>query len=582
MPTIPISKPFYPANEMKKITYLATICGLILLGLSSCQKENLKGGQFTATIAQMNNDDKVTYDGQGFAWQDGDLITVFRKDISSTSRSRGRYSATLGDGNNSSRATFNFVDPDVNLNKDVTDNSLYEGIFLAIYPYSIAPHGDGFTHYNRVRLPATQTLTADNNNLILEGFPMYAECGANSRLLKFKNLCGLLKLHLEKANTTISSITISTEDASINGLFNIVPTHDDDEELVSATLSPEPATDESKNILVQFPAQNISNGKDFFIALPARDYQTLTITITDNTGKVCTKSLNSTHTFHIGASEWSSITLQNEDLVFEEVVVNIPGALPGVFTVGAGKTVVFSQGNLKYRPSNNYYQFAEQQYDSYSYVNGQNYQSLYDATSTDWIELFPWGTSGYNDKYPYYYSASASDYGNGNNPIAGTNYDWGIYNPISNGGNTAGLWRTLTKDEWNYLFKQRTDAVSKWTKATVNGVYGTIILPDSWNIPSGINMTMATTNWNTNVYNIANWEALEDAGAVFLPITGYLRYGGGNDYVCAGASSGYYWSVTNSNSSQAIYTTLSKSSNNFTSAGDKGRCLAVRLVHDVD
>lgn len=575
---------------MKKITCLATICGLILLGLSSCQKENLKGGQFTATIAQMNNDDKVTYDGQGFAWQDGDIIMVSRQYANSSSRSKGLYMTTLGEGENATRATFSYLDNHATNNCDVTDNSTYAGKFNAIYPEAIAPINDGFTNYNTVRLPSTQPVAYNNGNPVIEGFPMYAECKANNRILKFKNLCGLLKLHLQKANTTVSSIVVSTEDGALNGLFNIVPTRDDDEELISATLTQsETVTDERKAIAVQFPAQNIANGKDFFIYLPAREYNTLTITITDNTGKICTKSLNSTHTFHIGASEWSSINLQNDDLVFEEQVIDeIEGSLPGIFTVGTNKTVVFSQGNLQYRPSDNAYKFAEHQYDRNSYVSNQNYQSLYNSSSTTWIELFPWATSGYNDKYPYFYSASKYDYGNGANPMtdANANYDWGVYNPITNGGNAAGLWRTLTKDEWTYLFNTRTDAGNKWTKATVNGVNGTIIVPDNWNKPSTINMTMAKKDWTTNQYNTTQWTTLEEAGAVFLPTTGYLRYGisSGADvsYVFTSTSSGNYWTATNSSTGNAYYVSLTNSSNSSNSGCDRGRCLAVRLVHNVD
>lgn len=39
--------------------------------------------------------------------------------------------------------------------------------------------------------------------------------------------------------------------------------------------------------------------------------------------------------------------------------------------------------------------------------------------------------------------------------------DWAYHNAISNGGNKAHLWRTLTRDEWNYLFYQRKEALSK-------------------------------------------------------------------------------------------------------------------------
>ena len=583
---------------MKKITYLATICGLILLGFSSCQKENLKGGQFTATIAQMNNDGKVTYDGQGFAWQPNDKIIVFRhlSHVDSTSYvTRGAYVANLSEGeSNAVQATFSYVPETGGVNDDVTKNTRFGGLFYAKYPYELSAVGDGLVGYNSVRLPSSQTLVLDDqNNLILVGFPMYAE--SSDRHLKFKNLCGLLKLHLQKANTTVSSITISTEDANINGRFSIEPTHNAEGELTGASLSPilsnnDDRAEERKIVLVQFPAQNIANGKDFFIALPARDYHTLTITITDDNGAVCTKSLNSTHTFHVGASEWSSITLQNDDLVFEEIVVDdIPGARPGIFTVGVGRTVVFSQGNLQYRPSNNTYQFAANQYDRISYTG--TLSDYYTSTSTEWLDLFPWATSGYNDKYPYYIGAN-NTYGNGSNSLVGTNanYDWGVNNPISNGGNEAGLWRTLTKDEWEYLISSRDNHDQRWTKGIVNNVPGLILLPDTWTTPSGVTLNLGTSctyrNRNgqvtsNNTLSLEQWQLLENAGAIFLPITGYIK---SSDWTFVSVTNGYYWSTTNCTSTYAYRMNMStgNSAPSNTSYSDRSYCLAVRLVHEVE
>lgn len=615
MPTIPISKPFYHANEMKKITYLATICGLILLGLSSCQKENLKGGQFTATIAQMNNDDKVTYDGQGFAWQDGDIIMVSRQYANSSSRSKGLYMTTLGEGENATRATFSYLDNHATNNCDVTDNSTYAGKFNAIYPEAIAPINDGFTNYNTVRLPSTQPVAYNNGNPVIEGFPMYAECKANNRILKFKNLCGLLKLHLQKANTTVSSIVVSTEDGALNGLFNIIPTYDNDEELESATLTQyQTVTDDRKIISVQFTAQNIANGKDFFIYLPAREYQTLTFTITDNTGKICTKSLNNTHTFHIGASEWSSITLQNDDLVFEEQVIDeIEGSLPGIFSIAADKRVVFSKGNLQYRACTSEagdlthstcstavdatlgeWRFAEHQYDVINTANGDiSYQYASDGSYTGWVDLFRWGTSGHNSKYPYYNSTTASDYAPGSSPLTNTAYDWGYCNVISEGGDEPGIWRTLTIGEWQYLIEGRPNANSRWARGKVGNIYGLILLPDSWTSPSGINLTYANTinsawsNLNTsNQLTIEQWGQMEEAGAVFLPIAGYRAY---SDYTITGTIShtkpaARYWSATNVTSGQARYLQIQGTGFNtrWTDGASRIHLYSVRLVHEVE
>ena len=148
------------------------------------------------------------------------------------------------------------------------------------------------------------------------------------------------------------------------------------------------------------------------------------------------------------------------------------GALYGVFSVSPTKKVRFSQGNLQYRASTNTWRFAEHQYDMIGKAN-KNISSTY----AGWIDLFGWGTSGYNGKFPYMTSTEPTNYGNGSSDITGTNYDWGVYNKISNGGNQAGFWRTLTYIEWNYLINSRINAKIKYGVACVNGVDGLIFCP---------------------------------------------------------------------------------------------------------
>ena len=124
------------------------------------------------------------------------------------------------------------------------------------------------------------------------------------------------------------------------------------------------------------------------------------------------------------------------------------GALPGLFSVSATQQVYFSQGNLQYQASTNTWRFAEHQYDYvgtqtadvYGYhggnVSGSDNRSI-SSTYSGWIDLFGWGT-GDNP------TLSSDNYG-----AYGTFVDWGS-NPISNGGNTANRWRTLTQAEWEY------------------------------------------------------------------------------------------------------------------------------------
>ena len=112
---------------------------------------------------------------------------------------------------------------------------------------------------------------------------------------------------------------------------------------------------------------------------------------------------------------------------------------------------------------------------------------------------------GSNNTYGYGPSYNMSDR---NLTISSANYDWGVYNAISNGGNKADMWRTLTSSEWGYIFNSRTNAQSLWSPGTVNGVYGLIILPDNFSKPVSISWTPKADNWTTNTYTSARKTAV--------------------------------------------------------------------------
>ena len=197
------------------------------------------------------------------------------------------------------------------------------------------------------------------------------------------------------------------------------------------------------------------------------------------------------------------------------------GPVKNEFSVSETKKVEFSKGNLQYQASTGTWRFAEHPWD---YI-GQDNEKIGKRYS-GWIDLFGWGTSGYNEKYPYMTSKTATDYGDGKKDITSTNYDWGVYNKISNGGDKK--WRTLTKDEWDYVFNKRTTRTGiRYAKAVVNGVNGMILLPDNWD--DGIFELFYTNKhdaeFNDNIISQTEWkEKFETNGAVFLPAAG-SRYG---------------------------------------------------------
>ena len=229
------------------------------------------------------------------------------------------------------------------------------------------------------------------------------------------------------------------------------------------------------------------------------------------------------------------------------------GAINGLFSVSATQQVYFSQGNLQYKASTNTWQFAKHQWD---YVGEDN--SNISQTYSGWIDLFGWGTSGYNHGAVCYQPWSTSTTSRDYYAYGSYTYnlydqtgqaDWG-YNAISNGGNTTHTWRTLTHEEWVYVFNTRnTSSGIRYAKAKVNNINGVILLPDDWNSSyyslSSVNMSGAS--FTTNTISSSQWSTLEQHGAVFLPATGYR---GGTSVYNVG-SNGNYWSASYSTNNSA-------------------------------
>jgi hypothetical protein len=268
----------------------------------------------------------------------------------------------------------------------------------------------------------------------------------------------------------------------------------------------------------------------------------------------------------------------------------IDGRLPGLFSVSQDQQVQFSQGNLQYRASTNTWRFAENQWDIIGETNSNISQSY-----NDWIDLFGWGTSGWNNgnvyyqPYDYEYLTDLNN-GHGYGPTNGTNHyfnltnefansDWGINNPIINGGNTSHYWRTLTNAEWIYVFNTRTTTSGiRYAKAQVNGTDGVILVPDDWIVSTfSLNKTNKTdANYNSNIINDLVWRnTFEPAGAVFLPAAGNRN--GTSVYHIGGT--GYYWSSSVDSSHGAHMVNFANNNLYPGDAGSRYFGLSVRLVH---
>lgn len=246
------------------------------------------------------------------------------------------------------------------------------------------------------------------------------------------------------------------------------------------------------------------------------------------------------------------------------------GKLTGKFPVSGTKYVVFSQGNLQYNPAagthecadgskkQGTWRFADNQYD---YAGNSNVSAAHDYNG--WIDMFGWGTSGWESGavayQPWDTTTIATDY----QPVTPTSSlignaayaDWGVYNAISNGENTPGKWRTLSGNEWVYLFQH-----CPWTMAHIQvsekvRIRGFVFLPTDFVAPDGIPVTLLSTkerngniqtfkieDYATNTYTLEQFAALQEAGMVFLPCAGTREKGQAGRYGTIGG----YWSSTTS------------------------------------
>lgn len=247
-------------------------------------------------------------------------------------------------------------------------------------------------------------------------------------------------------------------------------------------------------------------------------------------------------------------------------------ALSGRFTVddfaNPQVQVQFANGNLQYRPSTRTWRFSCYQED----VRGDD-NSHAAADYDGWIDLFGWGASGYNGLEPYTTTEEWEQYCN-LSCLAGTDYDWAKVAADSMG--LTGTWRSLTRSEWETLFKDRPNASNLMGNARIDNTKGLLLLPDDWDIAA--RPLNKETNTSYTVLSGPQWLEWQSLGAVFLPCAG-TRYG--TDVLDANQV-GYYWSADDNGEKQAIVFDFSDGDiGTYATWKDNGHSVrAVRIVEN--
>ena len=360
--------------------------------------------------------------------------------------------------------------------------------------------------------------------------------------LNFTNLCALLKIEMPSdfasSGKQMAYIRVSSSNTPLWGKATIRGTTSPT--LSSPTIGELYANDNS--VTLDFTQNGIygadgnsgtttsgvatgvnSDGPFYVVLPPATDVRDLTIDVyvftgtSDNRRTVrlyhMDQSTNSTSTQQINIlynTIYGVGSLPSQDQSVEPGDLPYPGLGTGIFSVSRTKKVRFATGNLQYQASTGTWRFALNQWDALGSANSNISQ-----TNVNWIDLFGYGTSGYNNKKPWYSSTNTNNYAS--DAIQNTQYDWGV-NEISNGGNQPNKWRTLNQTEWYYLLNNRSNANNLHIPYTlVDGHKGTIILPDGYTLPS--EFTGYNFRW-ANGISSSQWNTLAAGGAVFLPFTG--------------------------------------------------------------
>ena len=224
------------------------------------------------------------------------------------------------------------------------------------------------------------------------------------------------------------------------------------------------------------------------------------------------------------------------------------GALPGEFTVDAsGTKVYFSQGNLRYTTTTGKWSFFDNQYE----CGPSSYAAGHDTE----ISLF---TFGYNAEKSIIPDGNASDNVSRTSGNLSQEEDWGC--TIGDGK----TWRTLSRDEWTYLFDTRTvnggqgKSKSYSLRITYGGIMGTVLYPDDY-AGSVLSGTV---------------DSLPE-GVVFLPAAGYRDGSRVKDF----GDEGRYWSSTAYLISDVAYYAYSSSTNAYPGyGGSRYWGFSVRLI----
>ena len=506
---------------MKKNIIIAALAAATALFVSaSCTKQDtdlqvVNGAKvFTASIAQVQTKTSLgTYEGHGnvIFWDKRDSILINKETFYSAepNSKKPEYAEFLYCGGPEPKAP-------------------YEAIFPAsLYVDNWYMQGYCF--------PQVQEYRAGKFNA-----PMYAE-SKNERLM-FQNICGVIHLSLTGTDK-VRRIEVTSKTKYLHGVFKIDKKGENDYTAVIDDTAGD-FYDNHKTVTLDCGEDGVQldeeDATDFYLYLPANSFDTedLSVRIVSTDDKVYTKT--AANQVEVGANK---VYTFNWDVTF-----SAPYLIPGEFTVDAnGTKVKFSRGNLRatFGGQDYWWGFAENQF---VYIGGDSGNISIGGTPNygDVVDLFGWSTdSPYNNRGINTIGEYVAEYCGGNFNDWGNIFTAGPYN-----------WRTLSRDEWNYLLFTRS---TSYAKASVSNVRGLILYPDNFvsteiygKIKDLIGKIISVPNESTAPFpeesiDLGLWREMETAGVVFLP------YAGGREGSSYNNNDGMYWTSTPSDEEGSSY-----------------------------
>lgn len=360
--------------------------------------------------------------------------------------------------------------------------------------------------------------------------------GTGDEEFRFSSLGAMLQIVFNTSvnNVTLTSIEIKDGEKTMSGTFKV----DSGKAVITAT-------DKAGIILNLGEGVALGYGVNYFnIAIPAGNYQNLTLIFNASDGRACTMTGGKVA---LARNEVGKLSLTGSKFRYF--------ALPGEFSVGWERKVRFSRGNLYYNGST--FTMEDTQYDY----------------PTSWKDTHV-GHFGWNkDALTAATSMKAFDV----NGEFFTNADEHTPNPDFTVCSLTGMFRILDWEEWNYVINNR-DNAEELRRFCVNvcGKANCLVLaPDNWD------------GTIQDSYDSEQWWQAETEGLVCIPPVGSRD----NSTISDAGISGAYWTSTyekkgvNDGSTVSWWFNGKESTNGFETFVWTGETCgfghAVRLVTDV-